>query len=44
VDWEGYALSTIISSIRSGAKRFLNFIELALKDCIIKAFSESFEE
>ena len=42
VEWNGYVISTFISTLRSANRRILDFVENIIKDCFIKAFANAY--
>ena len=42
VEWNVYVISTFVNSLRSACRRILDFVEVILWDCIIKAFDQVF--
>jgi hypothetical protein len=42
VEWNSYVISTFINTLRSASRRILDFVEVILWDCIIKAFDKAF--
>ena len=42
IEWNGYVISTFVSTLRTASRRILNFVEVILWDCIIKAFAKQY--
>ena len=42
IEWNTYVISTFINSLRSACRRILDFVEVILWDCMIKAFDKLF--
>ncbi len=42
VEWNGFMISSFINTLRSASRRILDFVEIVLWDCIIKAFEEAY--
>jgi hypothetical protein len=42
VDWNVYVVSTFVNSLRSASRRILDFVEIILCDCVIKALDKKY--